>query len=246
MRRFRNPAWVALVLTAVCFLLSAISRAAPAKEKSKPPTVRWDEEHTGCTFSRSPDGKYHYGLWSGDLGITMIVDAQEVEKVRRRSEPFFGVLLDVRYLGKDKLDLDIGNISLEFVNHFKVIQNALGPNSFAEKIQKDADELDHQTAREIVKHPEQKEAKEAYARSFQEETAELREFVSKNSLRTTRLDPANPAVSGWVLFGVDNKWLGGWKQQEEFVLRVELGGKIFEFPFKLPPKPGELLLRKRE
>jgi len=27
---------------------------------------------------------------------------------------------------------------------------------------------------------------------------------------------------------------------------VPLQGRIFEFPFKLPPKKGELLLRKRE
>ena len=33
---------------------------------------------------------------------------------------------------------------------------------------------------------------------------------------------------------------------KEFILRLPLDGKIFEFPFKLPPKPGEVLLRKRE
>jgi hypothetical protein len=60
------------------------------------------------------------------------------------------------------------------------------------------------------------------------------------------MDTANTSASGWVFFNTQNKWIGGWKAQEEFVLRVPLQGKIFEFPFKLPPKAGELLLRKRE
>ena len=60
------------------------------------------------------------------------------------------------------------------------------------------------------------------------------------------LDRANPQVSGWVFFSTDSKWLGKWKAQEEFVLRLPLDGKVFEFPFKLPPEEGELLLRKRE
>jgi hypothetical protein len=59
------------------------------------------------------------------------------------------------------------------------------------------------------------------------------------------LEPANPEVRGWVFFNTKSKWLGGWKAQEEFILRVPLAGKIFEFPFKLPPEKGELLLQKR-
>jgi hypothetical protein len=76
--------------------------------------------------------------------------------------------------------------------------------------------------------------------------SELIEFLGKNNLRVVRLDPANAEAKGWVFFNTKNKWIGGWKAQEEFVLRVPLRGKIYEFPFKLPPKPGELLLRKRE
>ena len=59
-------------------------------------------------------------------------------------------------------------------------------------------------------------------------------------------DAGNQEAAGWVFFNTDNKWLGHWKTQEEFVLRLPLDGKIFEFPFKLPPKAGDLVLRKRE
>ncbi len=208
--------------------------------------MRWDEQNPGCTFSRSADGKYHYGLWSGDAGISLAVDSQELEKVHRRHEPFFAVLLEVRYRGQTPLDFVIENISLEFVKHFRVVQTALDPDAFSEKVQGDADALDHEAAREVEKHPEKKAAKEAYVRAFLKDTVALQEFVSKNSLRPTRLGPGNLETRGWLLFGTDSKWISGWKKEEEFILRVPVDGKIFEFPCTLPPKPGEIFLRKRD
>jgi len=98
----------------------------------------------------------------------------------------------------------------------------------------------------VEKHPEQKEQKEAFVRAFLKDAAELEEFVGKNSLRPTKLGPANEEVSGWVLFSTKSKWISKWKKQEEFILRVPVNGIVYEFPFKLPPKPGETLLRKRE
>ena len=208
--------------------------------------MRWDEERPGCTFSRSDDGHYHYGLWYGDVGITLTVDSQELEKVHRRPERFFPVLLDVRYRGQGSLDLSVENISLEFVKHFQWKQTSLDPDGFAEKVQNDSDDVDHEQAREVQKHPEQKEAIEARVKAFLKDSAELQEFVGKNSLRPTLLGPGNPERSGWVLFSTESKWIGKLKKQEEFILRVPLDGKIFEFHFKLPPKPGEVMLRKRE
>ncbi len=244
----RGPliARLVLALAATSLLLPNAGRAGSRHDKAKIPAVRWDEQRPGCTFSRSDDGKYRYGMWYEDVGITLAVDSQELEKVHRRHEPFFGVLLDVRYRGQGSLDLGVENISLEFVKHFQVVQTSLDPDSFSEKVQNDADELDHQTALEVEKHPEKKEAKEAYVRAFLKDSAELQEFVGKNSLRPTRLGPGNPETSGWVLFSTNSKWISGWKKQEEFILRVPLDGKMFEFPFKLPPKPGEVMLRRRE
>jgi len=244
MRRFRHSALRCLAL--MSYLCAAANVALASKDLPKPPVLRWDEARPGCTFSRTEDGKYHYGLWSDDVVITVAVDSQELEKVRRRHEPFFGVLLSVRYRGQGALEVSAENISLEFVKHFQVIQTSLDPDDFSAQVQTDADELDHQTAREIEKHPEQKESKELYMRAFQKDAAQLLEFVSKNSLRASRLSPTNPDISGWVLFSTRSKWISGWKKQEEFILRVPLAGKIFEIPFRLPPKEGELILRRRE
>jgi hypothetical protein len=80
---------------------------------------------------------------------------------------------------------------------------------------------------------------------YQKSINEWIEFLGKNSLREAHLDRANPEVRGWVFFDTHSKWLGGWKAQEEFILRVPLAGKVFEFPFKLPPEKGEVFLRER-
>jgi hypothetical protein len=237
---------VFLLLTFAFVSLPPYADALTRSEKSKLPVVRWTEETPGCTFSLGDDGKFHYGLWSADVGITLAIDSQELEKAHRRHEPFFSVLLDVRYRGRAGLDLTTENISLEFVKHFHVVQTSLDPDTFTQKVQDDADTVDHEAAREVQKHPEKKREQETYVRAFQKDSAELLEFVSKNSLRRARLESGNPEVSGWVFFGVDGKWVGGWKKQEDFILRVPLDGKVFEFPFTLPPKPGEVMLRKRD
>jgi hypothetical protein len=240
---------------AVCSatIFSALISCAPAsassggdKDKPKPPIVRWSETKPGCTFSRDNDGKYRYGLWSGDVDITLAVDAREVQIIRHRIQPIFGVWLTVGYRGAESLDASPDGITLQFMKHFKVVQTSINPDDYVQKIQSDADAHDDETRRAVAKHPEEKPAREARLQDYQKSVSELIEFLTRSSLRTTRLDRGNPEVNGWVFFNTDNKWLGGWKAQEEFVLRLPLEGKIFEFPFKLPPKEGELLLRKRE
>jgi hypothetical protein len=220
------------------------SPASPAHDK-KIPAARWDEQTPGCTFSQGPDGKLRYGMSLADVALVVAVDAQELEKVHRRHEPFFAVLLEVRNREQQAIEVKPDKITLEFVEHFQVEQPALDADIFSEKIQNDADALNEQVAREVKKNPEKKAEKESFVRAYLKDSAELQEFVGKNSLRRTQLDGANPETSGWVLFSTKSKWIGGWKKQEEMILRVPMGGKIYEFPFTLPPKAGQVLLRKR-
>jgi hypothetical protein len=216
------------------------------KSTPQPPVVRWNEEQPGCTFSRGDDGKYRYGFWSDDVGIVLAVDARELQIIRHRIEPIFGVLLTIRYRGAASLDASADGISLQFMKHFKVVQTSLDPDDYTQKIQADADALDDETRRANTRHPNKMPARDARLQDYQKSVSELIEFLSKNSLRPAHLDHGFPEVSGWVFFNTKNKWLGGWKSQEEFVLRVPLAGKIFEIPFKLPPEKGELLLQKRQ
>jgi hypothetical protein len=217
------------------------------KDKHAPPqpVVRWDEQQPGCTFSADDDGKYRYGMWSGDAGVTLAVDARELQVISHRRWPILGVFLTIRYRGASSLDTSTDAITLQFMNHFKIVQTSLDPDDYTQKIQADADAFDDETRRELKKHPEKKEVYETRLQEYQKSANEMIEFLSTKSQRPAHLDRANPEVSGWVFFNTKSKWLGSWKTQEDFIFRFPLDGKIFEFPFKLPPKKGELLLQKR-
>jgi hypothetical protein len=206
---------------------------------------RWEEGQPGCTFSRDDDGKYRYGFWSADFGIILAVDSQELEKVRRRRQPIFALLLTVHYRGQDSLDVAPGNITLEFVKHYHDVHKALDPDSLAGQQQKDADAQAEEIAREARKHPQKKETKEAVLAARQKDAAEMIEFLTTRSLRTITLDSGHPEAGGWLLFSTKSKWIDDLRKQEEFVLRVPLGNRVVEFPFSLPPSEGDLILRTR-
>jgi hypothetical protein len=237
--------FAAVFLSALLSLLLFVS-LAHARKKDKPTGIRWSESQPGCTFDTTTDGKYQYGIWAPDVGIVFSVDAREVELIRHRIEPIFGVFLSIRYRGTGDLQIDPDKVTLQFMKHFKIVQTSLDTDGYTEKIQGDADALDDETRRIVEKHPEQKQQREARLQEYQKSVSELIEFLGKNNLRPVKLDSANTEAKGWVFFNTKDKWIGGWKPQEEFVLRVPLQGKIYEFPFKLPPKQGELLLRKRD
>ncbi len=246
-----------LVVCAAGFFALALAGATSAraqgsndnkkdKHAPKPVAIRWDEQHAGCTFSRGDDGRYRYGLWSGDVGVVLAVDAREVQIMRRRIEPIFSVLLTFRYRGAESLDVNVEGATLQFMKHFKVVQTALDPEEYTQAMETDAETVDDDTRRQLEKHPDKKQVREAREQQYQKSITELSEFINQNSLRPAHLDRSKPEVTGWVFFNTNNKWLGKWKAQEEFVLRVPVEGKVFEFPFKLPPEAGELLLPRRE
>jgi hypothetical protein len=225
-------------------LLFSAAWARPAND-STTSTLRWEEGGHGCTFSRDEDGKYRYGLWIADFGVVLAVDSQELEKTRRRSEPIFAVQLSVHYRGKDSLDIATDQIVLEFVKHYQDVHNALDPNALAIKEQSDADSLAEETKREIRKHPEKKEEKEASLAALEKDAANMIDFLNTRSLRPARLDPSHPDAAGWVLFSTKSKWIDNLRKQEEFVLRVTIANRVVEFPFLLPPSEGDLILRHR-
>ncbi|MGO8794661.1 MAG: hypothetical protein ACLQLC_07550 [Candidatus Sulfotelmatobacter sp.] len=266
MWRLRNPAWrfrpapsaaAADFVLPFAFLILIFTLVFPAKaldqdkakEKNKNAAklhlVRWNEQQPGCTFSRGDDGKYRYGVWAGDTGIVLAVDAREVQIFRHRIEPIFSVFLTIRYRGSGNLDETPEAITLQFMKHFKVVKGSLDPDDYIQKIQADTDALDDETRREVAKHPQQKQARDARLQEYKKSANELIEFLGRDSLKPAHLTVDYPEASGWVFFSTQSKWLGGWKAQEEFVLRVPIAGNLFEFPFKLPPEQGELLLQKR-
>lgn len=207
----------------ICFLASMFSRASELHT-----TLRWAEGNPGCTFSADDDGKYRYGMWAHDLGVAIAVDADEVRKAQLRAEPLFALYVTVRYRGNESVSVSPGDFTLEFLNHYRTLQKAINPDEFAGKLQ-----------REVAASatPEQEDRRRSLA-----ETAQ---FVQSRSLRGSRLDPQSPEASGWIFFSAKSKWIGDWKAQEQFVLRIPVAGRRLEFPFALPPSRGDLLLRRR-
>jgi hypothetical protein len=239
-----NPRQVAGAFLLVALLLSP-GWAVPPHPKPAPPSVRWAEGQPGCTFSADDDGRYRYGLWTSNFGIVLAVDSQELQKAGRRTEPTFTVLLTLRYRGKDSLSIDPSAFTLEFVKHSRDLHSALDPSELAARFRTASNQFAKTTEREIHKHPEKKEELESGLQEHQKNVAEMLTFLDARSLRTLHLDPAHADASGWVYFSASSKWIGDWKKQEEFVLRIPLADQVIEFPFALPPSEGDLLLRRR-
>jgi len=231
----------------VVVLLTVAAWASPGgkDKKSSASTIRWEEGKPGCTFTRGEDGKYRYGLQSDDVGITLAVDSQELQRSRRHLGRFIGAVLTFRYTGPNQLNVRNNNIKLEFVAHSHAVQKALDPDSFSAEYQYDVDALIDEKEREIKKHPEKKEEIETTLQAYQQELLDMQEFLRTRSLRPVSLDRGTPETKGWVFFSTQSKWIGVWKKREDFVLRIPLANRVFEFPFSLPPVEGDLILRRR-
>jgi hypothetical protein len=226
-------------------LASSVWSAPPKDKAASAPVTQWKEGNPGCTFTRGDDGKYRYGLWTDDLGVTLVVDSQELQRTSHRLDPFLGLVLIFRYRGTKTLDVQGDNIALEFVTHSRVVHGALDPNDFSAEYQKNVDAFAEENEHEIQRHPEKKDEKEALVRAYEKELVEVQEFVTTRSLHPAKLDSSNPETMGWVFFSAKDRWIGGWKKKEEFILRVPVEKRVFEFPFTLPPSGGDVILRRR-
>jgi hypothetical protein len=247
MRNGRYATRAITILAMVIGLCTGILFAAGSSDKkiAPLPRVRWTATAPGCAFSRGDDGKYRYSTSQDDLKITIAVDAQEIAKIRRRVVPLFGILLTVDYLGKSSLDVPTKDINLEFVKHAQVVHYLIDPDRLTERLQDESDALDNRTRRAVRHEPGKKQEQEATLQTHLKDIAEMMEFLGTQALRGSTLDPSKPEASGWIFFSTKDKFIGSWKTPEEFVLRVPVGGRLFEFPFKLPPEPGDVILRRR-
>jgi hypothetical protein len=173
------------------------------------------------------------------------MDSRELSLSRRRLFKPLAVFMSVTYTGKGNFEFP-ADLRMEFMRHHNVIEPSLDTEEFSAKMQNDVDTFVFEIEHEIKKHPEKAEAKMNLAREVQKEVTELLELLSTQSLEPTTLNAGNPETHGWKFFGTKNKWLGSWKDREDFILRVWMTDKIYEFPFSMPPTEGDLILRKRD
>ncbi len=216
---------------------------AHAKKKAEFPTVRWTAGAPGCSFARGEDGRFRWTMSDKELDITLLVDSQELTKSRRRFYHLFGVYTSVTYKGQGDFHYE-ANLHMDFVSHHGIVEGYLDPSELQNRLQNDLDTLIFETERQIKKNPAVKEEKTAYLQSYEKEGAEFIEFLTSQYIEPATLNPGNPEAHGWVLFGTRNKWIGPWKEHEDFILEVRMKDKIWQFPFSLPPSGDELILRK--
>jgi hypothetical protein len=230
------------VLLTVSILLSCLVHASG---QPSPELVRWAEGTPNCNIRQGNDGRTYYELSSSGFEVTLGVDSQELEKIAHRATPMLAVSLTFIYKGKSALEIRQGRFSLEYLNHRQVLKMSLQPNEIVQHLQEDVDNLTDQVEHDVRKHPEQKEQRESELQARLKDYTEMMDFVSTQSLRHVVLNPAKPAISGWVFFSVKDRWIGPWRKPEKFILRLPVANLIIEIPFSLPPQVGGVELRHR-
>lgn len=246
-----NPPAAAAALLATLALAASLALApTPAHAKKKPPlpTVRWTAGAPGCTFQRGDDNRERWTLHDKDKAIdfTLLVDSQELAKSMHHGfYRVFALYLAVNYQGEPNFEFP-ADLRLDYVRHHDIIETPVDPALLQNKLQNDLDTKVFDTEREIKKHPELKDQKIARLRIDEKEGAEFIEFLSTQYLTSTILNSGNPEVHGWVLFPTRNKFIGPWKDHEDFILNIYSKDKVWQFPFTLPPPPADLILKKPE
>jgi hypothetical protein len=228
------------------FVLLFLSSPAWGGNPQPAPTLRWVEGTPNCTLRFGEDGRTYYGVSSADFEITLAVDTQELEKVKRRTVPMIGVLISFKYRGTEPLPLLVNRSTLEFTKHFQVVMRAFDADTMLKQLQQSMDDLtDEIEHHQVRKHPELKDAKENELQQRLKDYTEMMDFISTQALRGSTLDPSTPSSTGWIFFSTKNRWIGPWRRPEQFVFRIPVENVVVEFPFELPPKGGKVQLRHR-
>ena len=247
MPRFRLPRANSAFLPVCAIVLGAIT--APmlghAEKKKQLPTVRWTAGAAGCTFERRDDGKYGWTMTGGNLTVKLLVDSQELAQSRHRLFQLLSAFVSVTYTGQDKFEFP-ADVRIDFVRHHDIQEVYEDPKELSAKLQNAVDTKIFDTERQIKKNPQIAEEQTARLRVYQKEVAEFIEFLSTQTLdpNMVMLTPGNPEAHGWVLFATSNKWIGPWKEREDFVIILWMKDKVWQFPISLPPIEGDLILRK--
>jgi len=223
--------WWGTVIT-VCGFLAAIPYLS-AKDRKDDRVIRWNEANPECTLTAA-DGMHRYAIEYETLRLTLAVDDNELKKSTRTAEHVFSVLITVNNRGKEAIKMVPADMKLELVSHHRAVMRAQYPDELSHHLQDDSDELIYQSEKKLKKHPEEKDTVEYRLKAHEELVSRWQTFLSTQALRETRVDSGQPEVTGWVLFKTNTKWLGNWKDEEDFVLRVPIEQHVFEFPFKLP------------
>ena len=237
-------ATLAFPVSAILFCAILLPMLSHASKKKELTAVRWTAGAPGCSFERGDDGRYRWTMTGKDLTVTLLVDSQELTKSRRRFYHLLGVYVAVTYTGQDKFEFP-ADLRIDFVRHHDVLEGFQDPTELSNKLQQRRyRDLPNRTS-------DQEESQDCRRKNgslarVPEGRCQFIEFLSAQSLdpNTVMLTPGNPEAHGWAFFATSNKWIGPWKEREDFILGVWMKDRVWQFPFSLPPAQGDLILRK--
>jgi hypothetical protein len=226
----------AMRLIRVAIALPILYACLSSGTKAPFPLVRWSTADANCSFRSGKDGRSYYAISLNDLQVVMAVDSKELEKIPHRATAMLSVLLSFDYRGGSQLPIEQSKFALEFVKHSHVTKTAFDPDDILRRLQENADDLTDQVERRALrKHPEQKAEREDELQQRLKDYTEMMDFISTNALRSTVLTRESSSAQGWVFFPIKDRWIGPWREPEQFVLRIPVKNSIVEFPFTLPP-----------
>jgi hypothetical protein len=234
-----------IIACAILFCAILSPRLSHASAKTQLPAIRWTAGAPGCIFESTDDGHYRWTMTQRDVTIKLLVDSQELAKSRHRFYRLLGAYVSVTYTGPEKFEFP-ADVRIDFVRHHDVLEGYEDPLELSNTLQNDIDTKVFETERQIKKNPNSTEEKTALLREYEKVAAEFIEFLSTQGLEpnAVMLNPGNPEAHGWVFFSTKNKWIGPWKEREDFIFSVPLKDKIWQFPISLPPAEVEPTLRK--
>src|SRR5215470_4144523 len=140
---------VSLLRIGFAVLLSCT--CALGAKKTSVAGIRWSDGAPNCTFRDGEDGRFYYGILSGDFDVTLAVDRQELEKIPHRAISMLGVYLTFHYKGMGQFEVQQNRFALEFVKHFQVVQSSLDPDDLVKRLQDDVDDLTDEIERHQVR-----------------------------------------------------------------------------------------------
>src|SRR5690349_1090119 len=194
-------------MTIMAFVIAQIGLAAWAapsvRDLGTGRILRWVDGSPGCTLRHGGDGKFYYGLSEGDLSLVVAVDSQELQLVRRRIKPLLAVALAFRYRGTGSVEVTPKKFSLEFDTHSHIVQPSIDPYALTVRLRTDSAMLEQETTRDVQKHPKERAARSAWLQHYQNDSADMVNFLNTFALRRAELNSDVPEVSGWVFFSTD-------------------------------------------
>jgi hypothetical protein len=195
---------------------------------------RWTRGAPGYTLHHSGDGKDRYTIAAGQLEVTLAVDGNELQKVRRRILPVFAVLLSIRYKGVKSLAFTPGDITLELPTRRHALR-PLDPDRLSRSLRRAVADRQQQDSADVAQGRSAGEQDRMLRETYQRDALQMQAFLSTNSLRSVMLNTSKNQVSGWIFFRLPRELWRSHQPRADFLLGLPVGNLLLEFPFTLPP-----------